>query len=298
MDKKKTVTKVPGITPFVRVLMGAGILVIILAVLSVINLDILRSARAVESVDSLSGQKIACCVGWESDMLLSGRSDITLFRYDNNTDSVTALAFGQVDAVAMDEISANHWFSCSKGLVALPNPIARIGFTAYASFGARDRGVLEEFNAFLADFKATPDYADFRERAFLLDGQPFHSPELPDPEGDKVLTVGYLPEGYAEGYLDSVSGEPGGYGIEIFKRFALEAGYSVSYVPVSMESSLVELAANRVDFVLAGLTDVYLDEIERGGRFTMTEPFLTGDVLVLVIGEGQTLEITGEPANA
>lgn len=297
MKRNDKAARLPRMTSLARTLAGLGVIALLLLLLIVYYRRYMRSAQAVESIDALSGQRIGCCAGWETDYLLSDRDDITLLRYDDNTNAMTALAFGQVDAVGIDEANLQVWLQATEGLEILPDPIARIGMTAYYSFGAEGKGLVAEFNDFTAAFQNDPDYADFLDRAFLRDGEEYHNVDVPETEGGETVEVGYIPEYYAECYTDAKTRQACGFGIELMKRFAYEHGYSVRFREVSSDNAYVELMEDRLDFVLCQATDVYRAETEASGICGMSQPYLYCNVYILKIRDGEKLSLKGDLSN-
>jgi len=273
----------------IRVLYFAGILLLLIFALSLYNYYSLRGSKEIAAVDSLSGQRIACCVGWESDYLLTPRKDLTLLRYDTNADCLLALSFGQVDAVAMDELTLITVMDKSSGLTVLPDPIATVGCTFLASYGAEDK--LAEFNAYAEEFVKSDEYPAFHDKLFSGDYQMADIPEFTD---GKVLNVGYFPESYPEAYIDFNTDKPAGYGIEMIKRFAYDNGYNVNWIETSDTAAIMQLTMNQIDFAVCYTSDVYREEYETGGEVHMTASYLNTDIFLTKITEGEQLVITGE----
>jgi len=264
-------------------------LVVILSVTQYLNL---QSARMISSVDSLSGQRVGCCSGWETDLLLTGRDDLTLLRYNTNADAIMALGYGQIDAFGADEATTNSILLISDGLEALPDPLTRIGCTQYTSLS--NETVLNEFNEFAAAFVDSDDYEDFHNRAVMADGNPYVLPDIPTVTDGKILRVGYIPLYYPQCFWDTVNGLPSGYSIEIVKLFALQYGYTVEFVETSEESFYIGLLNGTLDIVACGATDVYREAVETSGVAHMTEAYLYADVLLLRLKEGAKLVLKGD----
>jgi len=273
----------------IRMLIFAGGLLLMIFGLSLYHYYSLRGSENIAAVDSLSGQRIGCCVGWESDYLLTPRKDLTLLRYDTNADCLLALSFGQIDAAAMDELTLLTVMDKSSGLTVLPNPITTVGCTFLASYGAEDK--LAEFNAYAEAFVKSDEYPDFHDKLFSGSYEMADIPELTD---GKVLNVGYFPESYPEAYIDFTTNEPAGYGIEMIKRFAYDNGYTVNWVVASETSAILQLTSNQLDFAVCYTSDVYREEYETGGEVHMTAAYLYTDVFLTKIAEGEKLVITGE----
>jgi len=282
-------TKIPFFCMHKRVIVMAIVFTVLIGMLSIYNYYNLRSKTDVENVDDLSGQRIATCVGWESDYLLSPREDITLLRYESNVDCILALSYDQVDAVAMDEITLNTVMQKTTGLEKLPVPITSVGCTFYVSYNAET--ALEEFNEFAKAFYSDPYYQEYHDKLF---DDEYVMADVPELTEGKKLVVGYVPDSYPESYIDFNTGEPAGYGIEMMKRFAYAYGYKIEWVETSETGALIQLALNQIDFAACYVSDVYRADTELGGQAHMSEAYVNVDVYLIKVKEGEKLAITGE----
>jgi len=289
MEKIKREKALHAFSTHRRAVILAAVLTVLILLLAVYNYYNLRSARDIEAVDSLSGQRIACCIGWESDYLLSPREDITLLRYDTNADCILALSYGQVDAVALDEITMHTVMAKTEGLTQLPEPITSVGCTYYVSYAAED--ILEEFNAFAEEFVKSEDYGEYHDRVF---SDNYEIADIPEVIGGKPLVVGYVPDSYPESYIDFVTGKPAGFGIEMIQRFAYACGYTIQWVETSETGAMAQLGLNQLDFAACYVSDIYRYDTEASGQAHMSAPYFFADVYLMKIAEGQTLRITGE----
>lgn len=290
MKQRKPMNHQPhAFSTHTRLLIVCVVLLSLIVGLSAYNYYSLKNSTDIKAVDSLSGQRIACCVGWESDYLLTPRDDLTLLRYDSNADCILALSYGQVDAVALDEITMHTVLEKTEGLERLSEPITSVGCTFYTSYGADTQ--LAEFNEFANTFLKSEDYQPYHDNVFERNYQMADIPAITD---GKPLVVGYVPDSYPESYLDFTTGEPAGYGIEMMKRFAYEYGYTIEWVETSDTAAMVQLSLNQIDFAACYISDVYREDTESSGDAHMTDAYFYADVYLMKIKEGQALTITGE----
>jgi len=288
-NARKKNQKIPLFSVQYRLLAVVAVFAVMVGLLAAYNHNSLRNSMEIESGDELSGQRIACCVGWEADYLLSPRKDINLRRYDSNADCLLSLSYGQVDALALDEITMHTVLMKTEGLEVLPNPITSVGCTFYASYAAEDK--LAQFNEFAERFTKSAEYQSYHDAVFEDD---YHMADIPEISYGEKLVVGYIPECYPESYLDFATGEPAGYGIEMIKRFAYEYGYTIEWVETSDTAAIVQLSLNQLDFAASYITDVYRIDTENSGNAHMTEPYFYADVYLVKIKDGEKLVITGE----
>ncbi|GEM_PF-2069692 len=289
MEQKKHSHEIQAFSSHRRAIIMAAVLIVIILALSVYNYYNLRNATEIENVDSLSGQRIACCIGWESDFLLSPREDITLLRYDSNADCILGLSYGQVDAVALDEITMHTIMAKTTGLECLPDPITAVGCTYYTSYAADE--ALAEFNKFATEFVKSEEYKEFHDNVF---SDNYQMADIPEIEGGKPLVVGYVPDSYPESYIDFTTGEPAGFGIEMIKRFAYACGYTIEWVETSETGAMAQLGLNQIDFAACYVSDIYRYDTEASGQAHMSEPYFFAEVYLMKIKDGEALTITGE----
>lgn len=273
----------------IRALILAGAVLAIILALSAYNYYNLRSSSKIESIDALSGQRIACCIGWESDFLLTPRKDITLLRYDTNADCILGLSYGQVDAIALDEITMHTIFAKTEGLEQLPGVLTSVGVTVYSSYSAEDK--LAEYNEFVTNFVASDEYKPYHDAVFTDD---YHMADIPEITDGKKLVVGYVPESYPASYINIATGEPEGFGIEMMQRFAYEYGYTIEWVETSETGAMVQLGLDKMDFATCYISDIYRVDTENSGQAHMSEPYFFADVYLMKIKDGETVKITGE----
>jgi len=258
--------------------MGAAILFVIL-ILSAYFYTTLREAQDIAAVDELSGQRIGCCAGWEVDLLLSKRDDVTLLRYESNADCVLALCYGQVDAIGIDEMSATTVMKNVTGVQMLPDPIAAVGCTFYVNRQRED--LLQDFNDFASGLLSADYYQAFHDRAVYADGDTYDMPDIEVLTEGEHIRVGYVPDCYPECFYDFVTGEIQGYGVETMERFALEKGYVIDWVETTDMDAMIQLSLNKLDMCASYISDVYREETEAGTTAHMTEAYLFCNVFLV-----------------
>lgn len=262
---------------------------VITTTLLIVESTRLAEAQNVESVDSLSGQRIGCSIGWESDVLLSDRNDITLMRYDDNATALVALSYNQVDAVSMDAVTWNSVEAITEGLEAFGDPIATIGLAMLISSDRKD--LYDQFNEFIEDFTASDEYEDFDARCSFKNSDVFEKADIKLPIGKNILRACYVPEYYPQSFVNTVTGEADGVNVEAVERFAAAYGYTVVWEQASEIDADVGLMNGKYDIVATGSTDVYRPDYE--AICYMTEPFYYTDVYVIRVKDGQKMKLKG-----
>ena len=75
-----------------------------------------RQLNHITDVADLQGRTVGVSLVWSADYMLTDRSDLKLLRYNNISNLVMALKYGQVDAIAMERPFANEVMNCISGL--------------------------------------------------------------------------------------------------------------------------------------------------------------------------------------
>ena len=290
MRKKENIFT-PSFSLHNRLLIVFASIIILLIICIAINYKHFRTAANVDAVDNLSGQRIGTVVGWETDILLTGRDDLTLVRYDDNATAITALGFNQIDAVGMDESTANYTLNLTSGLEQLPDPIAHIGMTMLVPPDQDE--LCQEISDYSAKFKTEDFYENFRSRALFENGETtFDFVDVGDAKNPtRTLRVGYVEENVQEGSYNNQTGRMEGYGVEFLERFAKDKGYALDWVQCSDDSIEIMIQMGDLDIGLYLTTDVYRDAYE--GEALLPDAYIEEDVYLLTLPDGNKLKMKG-----
>lgn len=291
MNNKKTAS-LPKLNARVRLIIVAVLFAVIIAATGLTEINNLKSARDVNSVDALSGQRIGSCSGWESDYLLTPRKDLTLLRYEDNATAIMALGYNQVDAVGLDTVTMRHIMGITSGLEVLGEPIADIGYVF--CLPKKNESLLKEIDDYILEFRQKDFYPNFVSRSTFEFDSEFPPEYIEDNTGGtRTIKVGYIPENYPESYIDSTTGRIEGYGVEFFRHFALDKNVNIEWVPTSATSAYIELDTGKIDVAVMCMTDVYRKEADLSG-ILMTQPYFSGHVYLVKVKDGETMKLNGE----
>lgn len=229
--------------------------------------------QPITDVNDLEGRRVGVNMAFESDYILTGRSDMVLYRYDTLADMILALSYGKIDVIAVDEMYWRVIDARSDGLAAVDPPFAETGYLLYFSPGRRE--LMEEFNAFLAEYKQTEDYRDFLEREAAFDGEEYVGPEIPLTGTGPVIRVAAFAEEFPRCYYDPGGTEPKGYDLEAVKRFANARGYQLEFSPSTYDDATMGLKSGVYDIAVGYISDAYREEALAAGYYTSDTMDLT-----------------------
>lgn len=216
----------------------------------------------IDDVNDLHGLKVGVNVAWECDYVLTGRSDMEIYRYDMTADMLMALNYNNVDAIAVDDVSWRILSTNSTGLEKIEPEFAVVGYILYF---AGDKGELaEEYNSFLAEFKKTDDYKALIDRINSYDGNDYEMPDIPVNKDGKTVRVAFDVAGYPRAYLET-DGSCVGFDIEMALWFGAKCGYNIELVPTEFNEAIIGLKNGTYDAALGYISDVYADEARMCG---------------------------------
>ncbi len=251
----------------------------------------LAEYRPITDVNDFDGRRIGCIVGWESDYLLTGRTDLTLRRYDSTADMLMALAYKQLDGIAVDEETSRLVFASMEGISMVEEPIAYIGYTLMAS----DHGkkYMDEFDEWLVEFMKTDEYKEYDERNHSFDGENFIKLDIEEASNPtEELNVGFIDIYYPCAFEDS-TGYITGFDIDIVRYFARDMGYKLNFY-LSSEAGVGEMIYNnKIDFYAGGTTEVYRDEYTSVDGIYMSQAFRKSYIRVIEVSDWDNLRMTG-----
>ena len=211
----------------------------------------------------LTGRRIGVNLAWESDYLLSSRKDIELFRYDSTADMLMALNSGKLDAISIDDCTIAVVLGQVGGLeVVEPSP-GETGYVLYIS--PKEPELAADFNAFVADWRASEAYREYLDRQAAFDGLNYVGPELPPDGNGRTIRAAYYMYMFPRSYPDSVTGEGMGYDVEVVRRWAGERGYHLELVASDYNDMVMGTLGGRYDLCFGGVSAFYRADAESMG---------------------------------
>jgi len=252
----------------------------------------IQSARTITDVDNLSGQKIAVVQGWEGDYILTDRKDLTLLRYDTQSDALVALCYKQVDAYAQTLDGALYIQSMTSGLKINDKPLAVNGMT---TIFREDSELLHEFNDFIEIYSQTDEYQEYLNKC---DNQEFYdgSEILEETGTGKTIRVGYCVDYIPISFTDTKTGKPNGSEIDFIRRFANYMNYKIEWKKLPESGAYEELNVGNIDIMAEGYSDVYRDEFDISPTTDMSIPYRYSTVVILSVDDYDNLSIAAAAA--
>ena len=247
----------------------------------------LQSYRPIEDITNLEGRRIGVGIGYATDYLLTGRDDLTLMRYDNYADMITALCYRRLDAVAVERPNANQFMDYVAGLRIVEPAIQEIGLVAYMANSRED--ILQEFNAFAAEFQTTEEFADIVTR---LNAPGNYQEKTVEQLGNgETISVAIVADNYPYAYLDFETGELYGSDIEYLYHFANACGYKLEVHAVDYTSMELGVVYERYDMGFSAIADVWRADVELTGLALVSDAYMHIDVMFVDVEDFDKLEI-------
>lgn len=217
----------------------------------------------ITDVNNLGGRAVGVNLTWDADYILTPRKDLQLFRYDSLADMMMALGYDKVDAIAIDDMSWVLIGKHSTGLVKIEPEIKKTGYTWFF----RDKELCDQFNEFLAEFKKTDDYADFREREINFDDN-YEQPEIKLTGKGRTLRIAFDPDNYPRAFLEPGDTELYGFDAEPLKRFANAYDYQLEFIATNGNDAYMGVQNGNYDAGGGYHSLEYAEETEALGLYT------------------------------
>ncbi len=208
----------------------------------------------VTDVGDLKGRHVGVEIACDTDYALTGRKDLTLVRYDERALVLLALQYDKVDVMALDELLWKVTATSHDGLRAVTPAFDESGYTIY--FRSDLKALRDEFNAFLARYKASDAYAGFTARIAAFDGENYNGPEIPQTGSGRILRVAVDAAGFPRSFAEADGSVPSGYDLEALKLFADEQNYRLEFTVSNYDDMIYGLQGGIYDIAAGGLSDL------------------------------------------
>lgn len=218
----------------------------------------------ITDVNNLEGRRVGVNLAWEGDYVLTGRDDMELYRYDDTADMIMALSYDKIDAIVQDDLMWKRLDLMSEG-VERTEAVADVGYVAY--FAPDDEALMEDFNAFLKDYKQTDAYQELIASLENYDGDMYEGPCIPLTGTGDVLHVAVDPLGYPRAFEVPETGELTGFDVEPIKAYANDRGYRIDFSLVEFTGVLTGLRNGSYDLYVSYVCDAYAFEARDAGLY-------------------------------
>ena len=257
-------------------------------------LAVLRDAQAApatekpeapaDSFAQMSGKRIGVQVGTTSgEQVQANIPDAKLLYYNNQTDLLTALRAGKIDAWGSDETVPKFLMKENDDLMLLDGYLDT--FDLAAMFPKTDMGqtLRDQYSAFVEGFWADGTMAALDDIWFGVDEEKrtvMDYESLPAPNGTlrMALDTSILPFAYVK------DNRVVGYDVDLAARFCEAYGYGLKVMPMDFGGVIGALQSGKADLAACGIT---ITEERKESVLFSSPTYHTGAVLtVLKKGDG------------
>lgn len=246
-----------------------------------------KKYEPVKDAQNLEGRKVGVALAWAPDYLLTGRDDMELVRYNGVADMITAMCYHRLDMIAVEKPYVGQLFSCIEGVRMIEEPAGTTEIDCHFPISRTD--LLEEFNAFLKDFKQTQEYEDLLNR-FQADGV-YEPKQVEKKAGTTTLRTGVSAENYPFSYLNFETGEYEGCEIELLQHFANACGYELELHAGTYNSNTMAIINNTLDLAISGYSELYREDEELSGYILVSDSYLPSDIVFLELDPSKKVKM-------
>lgn len=242
---------------------------VFLAFLTACTGKVQRDCHSVDTLDDLTGFKVALPGGSSYDLMFSADyPDVELVRVGAG-ELLLSVEKGMTDFCILDQTQAYMAHLERRGLEILIDNILKS--TASAGFRKSDAALCNEFNAFLADFKASGEYdrwdSSWRENC---DSMADLMIARGRPDGDRVIRVGITNDIYP--YIYVKDGNLAGMEADLMEHFCMKAGIRPEFVAQEFTTLIPALNSKKIDVILSHMR---ITE-ERAKQVLFSDPYIGG----------------------
>ncbi len=247
----------------------------------------------ITDLQDLDGRRVGVCLGESTDYRLTGREDMELLRYDSVGGMLLPLCHGQLDAICLEYYSFRQVTALTTGIRPVEPAVSEDGLVFF--FAPEEGEVCRQFNAFLADFRQTPAYADLMERVLAFDGVTYPGREVPQTGAGRVLRVSADIDCFPSVHQDAGGGPVRGFEVELLTHFANAMDYRLELIPSEYTDAELGLRYGRYDMMIGQISELYLDaaEAELVGVH-VSDSFMVLPMYLMEIPDPDQVRILGE----
>ena len=232
-----------------------------------------KRETAIRSEEDLRGEKVGSLLGTITETHLFKKYGMANAKsFNNDVDGITALRSGYIAAYYLDNVNAIIPMREYPELDTISSDMAPMPVAA--CFRLEDEYLSVQFEKFIKEFKATPEYEDMYDRWFNGDIRNAHK-ELEGISNGPVLKVATMLGSPPMNLM--LNGIPDGFEIELMRYFALHIGRPVEFSIMDFGGIIPSLIAGRADAAI-GIINV----TEERQRVIRQIPFYESKVVALV----------------
>lgn len=230
-------------------------------------------------LSELEGCAVACLSGSAFDQKLTPLvPGVTFSYYNTNTDSMSALKGGKVEAVALDEPMARLAVAKNPGTVIMEEPVAQDHYGLALAKGSPLTGRINEI---LASFRADGTLDRLADKWFGADESAKVLPELSYPGEAGTLRLIHDNTSEPMSYVGE-GGKDLGYDVELVMLVARELDMKLEETTANFDALMPSIQSGKAD-IAAGCISITQ---ERGRMVDLTDPYFDGSVVLVVREKG------------
>ncbi len=224
--------------------------------------------RSVESLEALSGFRVATSAGGSYDLMLSDIPGVDVVRIGVG-ELLLAVEKGMADFTLMDATQAQMAHLESRGLEIRMSGILKS--TASAGFRLDDTELCNEFNAFLAEFRQSGGYERW-DSLWRSDCDSMAEALIrrPRPQGDRTIRVGITDNIFP--YIYVKNGSLTGMEVDVMEHFCNSAGIVPEYIAQEFTTLIPALNSGKIDVILSHMRVT----AERSKQVLFSAPYIEG----------------------
>ncbi len=234
---------------------------------------------------------VGVILGYDSDYLLSEKTDLNVVRYDYVSDIMMALKNGYIDAASLDSMSTRSVTAMSSGIRVLDNIYGQSGYIAL--FNSENDALRADYNEFVKKYHESEYYADALRRQEAFDGISFENIDIECTGTGETIVVAYAGEGFPASYYDAASGKHLGYELEPIRLWANERNYQIEFVPTVFSDKLMGISKKKYDIGIGYVSEFYGEDCSRFG-VSISDPVFYADIDIFVIDDVNDIEVSSE----
>jgi len=255
----------------------------------------LAGYRPITDISNLDGRKVGVLCGWEPDLMLTGREDMTLCRYDTLGEMNMALCYRQIDAMCVDASQCLQVAALVDGIEILQPPIGAYGVRGFFSKDCWDVGV--DFEDWLAtEFAGSDRQKDIQYRKDHPDADGnYISAYAPTKNEGRTVTFGVDLTYFPTSFKSAETNEILGAAVEVCKWFAYDRGYHAEFIDWPADTQNLAAISGKINCATSCISDYYVEMVHQVyPENYCSEAYLTYDLSLVQIANKDDLFIKGD----
>ncbi len=247
------------------------------------------SRKGIACFEDLRGRVLAVPSSTVQDIYVEEHyPDIKLDRFDTEADMMLSLQQEKCDGAIMDDVICYALVRKTEGVTILPDspvPPCQMGVV----FGKHNAELCKQFNAFIAQLKASGELQQIMER-WIKHFDTAEMPNLPLPTQGKPIRVAMEP--CTEPIVFIKNEKIAGFDAELVQRFSVYINRPVEIVEMEYDSLIASTTTGKADMAASGI----LITEERAESVLFSDPYYDSHSRVAVLTKNADASIVSDNA--